>query len=483
MSKPKENKAIKKLPGKLIVISNAEPYQKKEGNKEERVRGGLTTALDPMMQEIAKAGKKALWIAWGRGEADFKGRENKPYKSKVAGLENYILKRIPLSSQEEEKFYLNASNGILWPLLHTFWDLAEFNEKDWETYQEVNKKYAQAGLEEYDSGDLIWVHDYHLMLVPGLIKKENPHAKIGFFLHTPWSHWESYGHLPWREQVIQGLLGADLLGFHTETWLRRFMENVEHYSQSCKVDYNQRIIDHSGHQTYCRVFPLGIDWDTYSGSKQTWAKAEKLREKYQTKHIIFGLDRIDYTKAIKERIKAYGVFLNSYPEFLKKVTYIQKVSRSRTAHWLYEKIEGDIQQEVGRILGRFTYPGQWTPLWYSDKHLPQKTLIAHNHISDVALVTPLIDGMNLVSKEWIAGAKKGVLIISEWAGAKEELVPEALEVNPSDPNQVAQAIKQALTMPEKEKEERLAKLKKKVKTHDLDWWRNKFIGEWLSIYR
>lgn len=401
--------------------------------------------------------------------------------------EGYALKRLYLTKLEKELFYLKASNLMFWFLLHGFvYSLAEFEESCWGAYQRVNAKFAKAVLEEYQNNDLIWIQDYHLFLVPQLIKKEKPGAKIAFFHHIPWSTWwDGFGHFPWRKEVIQGLLGADLIGFHTSNWMNNFLSCVEHLAKelNCKViPEEKKIISQTGHQTLVGVFPLGIDYKSYQGNAQIIkGKAEQLKKQYGTGHIIFGLDRIDPTKGILERIEGFELFLKENPEFRKKVILIQKVISGRMGLPVYEKMKGDIEQAVGRVNGKYGQP-DWNPVYYYDQRFSLKTLIAHNLISDVALVTPLMDGMNLVAKEWIAGAEKGVLILSEFAGAAEQLAPEAIIVNPSNVREIAEAIKTALTMSDNEKEERLFKLKDKIMSRDVNWWREKFLKEWLEIY-
>jgi len=471
---------------RLVIVANAEPYQDREEKgkiKRERIRGGLTAALDPMMRNV----KQGLWIGWGRGPGDFEGEEKRSYIIKVPDDKGYSLKRLYLSDSERKLFYLGASNGMLWFILHGFTSsLAKFEEVYWRAYQEVNKRYAQAVLEEYQDNDLIWVQDYHLMLVPEFIRESKPDAKIAFFLHIPWSNWiGGFGHFPWREEIIKGLLGADLLGFHTRNWMRNFIDCARHLSEKLNLKVQteeQKIISRLGHQTHCGVFPLGIDCETYRIDDETRIIADKLRKQYGSEHIIFGLDRIDPTKGILERIKGYDLFLEENPKFHKKMTFVQKVSPSRMGLFLYRKMKRDIDQAVGRIMARYSSP-DWNPIYYYGQKFSREKLKAHNLVSDIALVTPLIDGMNLVAKEWIAGAENGVLILSEFAGAAEELTPEALIVNPSNIREIAEAIKKGLDMPTSEREERLSRLKEKVKQKDVNWWRKKFLKEWIALYK
>ncbi len=471
---------------RLVLVANVEPYQNrrtKNGMKQERVRGGLISALDPMMRGI----KNSLWIGWGRGESDFRDRKQKSYTIKVPDKNGYPLKRIHLTDSERELFYSRASNGMLWFLFHGFLTaLAKFEEVFWKGYQKGNQKFAEAVLEEYQNNDLIWIQDYHLLLLPKLIKKQKPKAKIAFFLHVPWSTWEDgFGHFPWRKEIFDGLLAADLIGFQTKVWLKNFINCLKHLAEEqgyTIIEEEQKIISPSGHQTRCGVFPLGINYNTYTyqGNGIT-KKAEKLKKRYGVEHIIFALDRIDPSKGILERIKGFELFLKENRKFHKKVALVQKVISGRMGLPLYQEMKGDIDQAIGRVTAKYSQP-DWNPVYYYDQHFSLEMLVSHNMISEVALVTPLVDGMNLVAKEWIAGAEKGVLILSEFAGAAEELGPEALIVNPSNIREIADAIKKALTMSEKEKEDRLSKLKEKVRKHDVIWWRQKFLKHWLSIY-
>ena len=267
--------------------------------------------------------------------------------------------------------------------------------------------------------------------------------------------------------------------------MRNLIDCARHLSGelNCKVRAEeQEIISRGGHQTLCGVFPLGIDCGTYRANGNTKEIAERIKSQYNVEHIIFGLDRIDPTKGILERARGYELFLEKNPEFHKKVTFVQKISPSRMGLLLYQEMKQDIDQAVGRIMARYSRP-DWNPIYYYDQKFSQEMLTAHNSISNISLVTPLVDGMNLVAKEWVAGAEKGVLILSEFAGAAEGLAPEALIVNPSNVREIAEAIKKALTMPDSEKEERLAKLKRKVRRSDVNWWRKKFLKEWLEIYK
>lgn len=447
---------------RLVIVANAEPYQRTAKQKEERVRGGLSSGLDPLMRTV----ESGLWISWGRGENDFK-ESKRAYKAVVPDENGYQLKRIPLSPEEAQKFYLEFSNGCLWPTLHGFLGIANFDRENWRMYVRVNWKYARAILEEYKPGDLIWIQDYHLMLVPQMVREEKPEARIGFFLHTPWPSWNDFRHLPWRKEIVEGLLGSDLIGFHTPKYQDDFCLCLGELKKIKEIS--------SEKSTRTGSFPLGIDYQFYQGDKQTEQKAKELRANYKTEHIIFGLDRMDPTKGILERFKGYELFLKQNPQFHRNITFVQKTHPSRRGLEVYQKMEEEINREVGRVLGRYTSLGDWTPVWYSYQDLPQETLVAHNHISDVALVTPLVDGMNLVAKEWVAGAKKGVLILSEFAGAAEQLAPEALLVNPWNTLQIAKAIKKALEMPEQEKQARLRGLKQKVRTEDLEWWYTRFL--------
>ncbi len=469
----------------LILVSNAEPYSHEWEDDEiacNRVAGGLTSALDPMMRNC-----DGTWVAWGRGDADFEvcdsgGKIRVPED----GDKQYDLKRIELTEDEKEGFYYGFSNEVLWPISHSLPErttLSDFKytKENWKIYRRVNKKYADAVMEEISGDDeLIWIHDYHLTLLAKMIKEEYPDADIALFWHIPWPSWETFGTLPWRNEIMDGLLANDFIGVHTDTIKENFLYCARRLGAS--VDEKGGKIHWNDDVTQVNSVPIGIDYQMFNSMAQKESnrkEAENLREKFRTDKIILSVDRLDYTKGIPQRLDAFELFLEEYPEFREEVTLVQRIPPSRSNVKEYQSTLERINKMVGEINGKYEKVG-WSPVKSFHRYLPQQEMLIPYYLSaDVALVTPLNDGMNLVSKEYVACSDDGVLILSEFAGAKEKL-DEAILVNPWNTEEVAEAIKKALTMPEAERKERLKSMKEKVKQKNLEWWRKRFINDWLN---
>lgn len=469
----------KKLKGKrLVIVSNREPYvheKTTKGIKCEQAIGGLSSALEPVVKAC-----NGVWVAWGSGNASFCVTDSKckvrvPSKKKP----NFLLKRVKLSETELARHYYGFSNRVLWPTFHLFLEKANFDPGYWKAYQNVNEKFGKAVLEELKKGDWVWIHDYHLLLLPQLIRKEKKDTRISFFSHIPWPSWEIFSTLPWRNELFEGMLGSDLIGFHTQTYVKNFIECARKLGFSTK----QNKIIHE-RQTKVSAFPISIDYEglsSYSSSGYVVKRAKTIEKTLRMQYILFGIDRLDYTKGIWDRLIAFERFLEKYPMFHGKVTLLQVVTPSRTKVKEYHNIKRRIDETVGRINGRFRRI-DWVPIHYFYGSIPKERLFAYYRIADVALITPLVDGMNLVAKEYIAArADDGILILSEFTGAAEEL-KEAILVNPRNIEQVADAIKYALEMPYEKRRERFLALKERVKTHDVYRWANSFLEEWKKAY-
>ncbi len=458
MSTEKEKKQNQKRDGKLIVVSNAEPYthvynEEKGEIKTEKRAGGLTTGLDPMMKNSDN-----LWIAWGRGEADFEVVDEDD-KVWVPNKENgYKLKRLKLSEEEQEGFYYGFSNETLWPICHSFPQKATLNPDHWETYEDVNKRYAGAVLDEYEEGDRIWVQDYQLALVPKFIRERKEDAEISLFWHIPWPPWEIFGTLPWREEITEGLAASDFIGFHTPWLVHNFFDTVEKLGGGAGRQENYVRI--KGQEANVKAIPLGIDFDFFSPTQEQKQKAIKLKEAFQADNVVLSVDRLDYTKGIDKRVKAIELFFLKYPKYKGEVTFIQRIAPSRSQVEEYKQMRENIEQLISQVNGK-----------------SQEELIPYYLAADIGLVTPLVDGMNLVAKEFVATNEKGSLILSEFAGAAETL-NEAIQVNPYHPAEVADALKEALETPRNEKKEKFHQMKKKIQMMDVHWWRDRFFDEW-----
>src|SRR5680860_11498 len=466
---------------KTIILSNRLPLQiSVESGKLEITPsiGGLATGL----KSFHKDGN-SIWIGWiGLTEEEIPKNLKEEVIKKVR--EEACI-AVNLTADEIEGFYYGFSNRGIWPLFHYFMEFTEWDTKHWETYQNVNKKYALAILEHYQEGDVIWVHDYQLLLVPNMIREQQPNATIGFFNHIPFPSYEVFRTMPWREEILKGMLGADLIGFHTYDYERHFLSSVRRISR-LQVEFNEISLP----ERIVKVdsFPMGIDYDKFEKAaiQNSALKAEKksdLQQKLDQHQesapgakLILSIDRLDYTKGIANRIRAFEYFLEKYPQYIEKVRLFMLAVPSRSGVPQYQLLKKEIDELVGRINGKFASVN-WTPIWYFYRSMPFENLIDLYTSCDIALITPIRDGMNLVAKEFIATRtdKSGVLILSEMAGAAQEM-SEALLINPNNYNQIADAIHQAIEMPPEEQKKRVTILQKRLKRYNVEKWANDFMN-------
>jgi trehalose 6-phosphate synthase/phosphatase len=466
---------------KTIILSNRLPLQISVENGKLEITpsvGGLATGL----KSYHKDGN-SIWIGWiGLTEEEIP--ENlKEQVIKKAREEACIA--VNLTADEIEGFYYGFSNRGIWPLFHYFMEFTEWDSKHWETYQKVNRKYAQAIIEQYQEGDLIWVHDYQLLLVPNMIRELQPNATIGFFNHIPFPSYEVFRTMPWREEILKGMLGADLIGFHTYDYERHFLSSVRRISR-LQVEFNE--ISLPERVVKVDSFPMGIDYEKFEKAalKNSVLKSEKKSELQQKldQHqestpgakLILSIDRLDYTKGIASRIRAFEYFLEKYPQYIEKVRLFMLAVPSRSGVPQYQLLKKEIDELVGRINGKFASVN-WTPIWYFYRSMPFENLIDLYTSCDIAFITPIRDGMNLVAKEFIASRtdKSGVLILSEMAGAAQEM-SEALLINPNNYNQIADAIHQAIEMPLEDQKKRVTILQKRLKRYNVEKWANDFMN-------
>lgn len=466
---------------KLILVTNREPYIHRKIKKEiicKKSIGGVVSALDPLMQI-----HKGTWIAWGSGNADYLVTNKKMSLKVPPEKPLYKLRRIPLTKTEIENFYHGFSNRVLWPLFHLFIEKMQLKENYWKTYRKVNEKFAQSVLDEIRKGDFIWVHDYHLSLVPFFIKQKKPEAKIAFFWHIPWPPWEIFCTLPWRNELLEGILMSDFVAFHTSSYVSNFI-NCAKRKSGVKIYAQKKVICFKEHQTKIKHFPLGISYHNYHQLAESPAmlkRTRKLKKLYGNKKLVLGIDRLDYSKGILQRIKAFELFLEENPQYREKVVLVQIASPSRIKIEEYSLMKKEIDEAVGRINGKYRNE-TWTPVMYFYKEISQNFLLAYYRIADIGLLTPLRDGMNLIAKEFIASNHGNTaLILSEFAGASEELI-EAIVVNPYDLHAISGAIKTAVEMPLDERQYRFQSMKKKICKHDSEWWYSNFLKEWERIY-
>jgi trehalose 6-phosphate synthase/phosphatase len=459
--------------GKLVTISNRLPFSfaKKDGKLTlEASAGGVATGLRSFYKS-----RPSAWIGWPGISSGRINREDE--RQIIKNLAAESCRPVFLSGYEIEQYYYGFANKTLWPLFHYFPLYANYNKNFWNVYRRVNEKFCQEALKVIKPDDEVWVHDYHLMLLPGLIKEKMPEASVGFFLHIPFPHFEIFRLLPWREQVLRGLLGADLVGFHTYNYAHYFMDAVRrllHY------DHQNWMVNTGGRVVGVDAFPMGIDYERFHNSindPDIQKEVARLRKRTHGRKVILSVDRLDYTKGIPERLEAFEQFLEANPRFREKVILIMVAVPSRTAVETYARLKSRVDELVGRINGRFGTIG-WVPIWYLYRFLPFKNLAAFYHLSDVAMVTPLRDGMNLIAKEYVAtkSDRHGVLILSETAGSAKEL-GDALSVNANNREEVAAALGEALSMSEENQQAGMENMHRRLQRFTVLKWADAFMTE------
>ncbi|TGE35793.1 bifunctional alpha,alpha-trehalose-phosphate synthase (UDP-forming)/trehalose-phosphatase [Desulfosporosinus fructosivorans] len=471
---------------RLLIVSNRLPLNgvQKDGKLHfEQSAGGLVSGLSSYLDSLKSSSAQDVeyvWIGWpGITVQDKLQTEVKNV------LVDLHASPVFLSEKAMEKFYLGFCNKIIWPLFHYFPYNTIYDKDYWLQYQEVNKIFRDAVLEVIKPGDVIWVHDYHLMLLPALLREKLPQTPIGFFLHIPFPAFELYRLLPtaWGQEILRGLLGANLIGFHTQEYAQYFLRSVQRI-----LGYGHRLghILFQSHAVKVDTFPMGIDYQRYhstpTGSEfgQNLNELEQLLDGYKA---VLSVDRLDYSKGISHRLQGYKLFLEDNPQWREQVVLLMIVVPSRIGVEHYQLMKRKIDELVGEINGRFGTLN-WTPIIYQYKFLPLDSLLAMYRQSDVALITPLRDGMNLVAKEYVAARtdQTGVLILSEMAGAAKEL-GEALIVNPNNIEAIAEALQQALTMPETEQIRRNQVMQQRLKGNDVVRWSGNFIQKLLQLQK
>ncbi len=457
--------------GKLILVSNRLPVtvvKKGDRLKLQQSTGGLATALASLHRVFGGA-----WVGWPGITSDRVGSNE--WRRIEEELRREGLIPVLISESLLDGYYNGFANRTLWPLFHYFPQYAVFDESFWRAYVRVNELFKEAVLSVAKPTDIIWVHDYHLMLLPKLIRDEIPDATIGFFLHIPFPSFELFRTLPWRRELLEGVLGADLIGFHNYDYMRHFMSSVK---RGLSINVVLNTINYDGRLIRVDAFPLGIDYERFRKAVQdprVRRRAVRIRKRLDRAKVIFSIDRLDYTKGITQRLEAYDHFLERHPEFRGKVVYVLAVSPSRTRVKHYRELKRRIDELVGMINGKHGEVG-WNPIYYLYRYISFEELLAYYLAADVAFILPLRDGMNLVAKEFVASKTdgKGVLILSETAGAAAELV-EALIVNPNSKEEVAEALRKAVTMHPKEQERRLRSMQERVRRYNLLRWANDFL--------
>lgn len=467
----------------LFVVSNREPYMHfKKGKEMECIvpASGLVTAIEPVLKACG-----GTWIAQGNGSGD-RETVDKNDKIKVPPEEpRYVLRRVWVSKEEEDGFYYGFANEGLWPLCHIAHTRPIFRVQDWVQYGIVNQKFAEAVLQELEGAEepCVLIQDYHFALLPALIKAKRPDARVAIFWHIPWPNPESFSICPWQKELLQGMLGADIIGFHTQFHCNNFIATVDRVMES-RIDYEHFTIHKDNQTTWVKPFPISIGFTgdplpSNGEKKSSDDMAESLLKNYgiQAQMMGVGVDRLDYTKGILERFRSVESFLESNPKYQGKFTFVELAAPSRTAIPRYAEFVAEVEREAERINTRFKAKN-WQPILLLKKHHSHQEILPFYKLADFCLVTSLHDGMNLVAKEFISAREdeKGVLILSQFTGAARELT-DALIINPYDVVQTAEAIRSALEMPVDEQTQRMKEMRDTLKERNIYKWASDLVGE------
>ena len=465
----------------VIVVSNREPYIHELQHGEVVVRrpaSGLVTAVEPVMRACS-----GTWIAHGSGSADRDVVDRNDRVELPPGQHEYLLRRLWLTSEEEQGYYFGFANEGMWPLCHVAHVRPVFRESDWQYYRAVNQRFADAVVAEAREDDpVVLVQDYHFALVPAMVREKLPRATIITFWHIPWPNPESFGICPWRREILQGMLGSTILGFHTRFHCKNFIETVDRYLEA-RIEHEHSTIQFQGVSTLVESYPISIEWPTPAETAR-WRPVPECRRRVLDRlqlpadqRLAVGIDRFDYTKGILERFHAVERMLEKYPEWLGRFTLVQVAAPSRSALEEYRAFRDRITLVTDRINQRFGTGGT-LPILLLAEHHEHDAVTELYRAADVCLVTSLHDGMNLVCKEFVAARddERGVLILSRFAGAAREL-PEALIVNPYHVEDTADALHRALTMPEAEQRERMAALRTTVREFNVYRWAGRMLAD------
>ena len=456
----------------FVVISNRLPIKvtKKDGALVyAKTNGGLGTAMASLKND------DMVWIGWcGAPSDDFSAKDKQAIRDEFA---KHHAVPVFLTKAQISLFYEGYSNDTLWPLFHYFQSASRYVDEYWTAYEEVNRLYAAATRQAAQATARIWVHDYQLMLLPGLLRSEMPRATIGFFLHIPFPSFEIYRLLPERTRLLEGIMGADVIGFHIYDYTR-------HFISSCRrllgVNPKESSIEYQGRVVHIGAYPIGVDYRKFvrtAGSAEVKTIERTLHKRYAKQRIILSVDRLDYSKGILQRLEAYQLFLKHHRKYRKNVVLQMIAVPSRTEVASYQELRDKVEQTVSRINGIYG-TADWVPISYQFQNRPFDEIVASYASADVMLVTPVRDGMNLVAKEYVASKQKkaGVLILSELAGAIDELT-EAIPVNPNNAHDIAAAIHTALEMPVHEQKRRLGAMQKRLAEYDIQAWSRGFIDD------
>jgi trehalose 6-phosphate synthase len=466
--------------GQLVVASNREPYMHQLHDGKPSLitpAGGLVTALDPVLQACG-----GVWVAHGAGNADRATADPEGRLAVPPADPRYTLRRVWLSKEEEQGYYYGLSNEGLWPLCHLAHERPIFRAEDWEYYLRANRRFADAILAEVNSDDaIVLVQDYHLALVPELIKRDRPKLRVGIFWHIPWPSPDAFRICPWREVLLRGMLGADLIGFHLQQYCNNFLDSVDRMVEA-RLDWDHFAVELQGHRSLVRQIPISVEsWEErrVPSGNALLQQIAMLRGQHKLgdAEVILGVDRIDYTKGLVERLRAVGRFFEKYPQWREKFVFVQLGAPSRTHIRRYRDLVAELESVADEINWKYQ-TDDWKPIHFLAAHHDGNTVHAFMQMAPVCIVSSLHDGMNLVAKEYVAAKAdaNGVLVLSEFAGAAREL-SDALVINPYDIEQFAEAIRIAVEMDRQERRARMARMRQIVEERNIYRWAAKFLTE------
>ena len=467
------------LGGRMVIISNRLPVVAVHEDGRWRLEpgsGGLVTALAPVLRD-----RGGVWIGWP-GATVSSEDELRHALRRSGRATGYEMVPVFLDEREKVLYYQGFANEIIWPLFHDMQSRCRFQTEAWKVYEQVNARFAEAARAQLRADDFVWVHDYHLLQVAAHLRRIGITQRAAFFLHIPFPALDIYLKLPRRHQILADLLAYDVIGFQVPRDCRNFAQCVRALfrDEARIVRQNGRTtITFRGGVTQVGAFPIGIDFELFAREAADPAvagRAQYLRDQYPDRQIILGVDRLDYTKGLPEKLRAFRQALRRWPNMCGQITLVQVVVPSRCDIQEYSELKEELNRLVGEINGEFTRPG-WVPVHYLYRHLDRAELLAYYRATDIMLVTPLKDGMNLVAKEYVAAnhGRNGVLILSEFAGAVSQLHRGVLTVNPHDAEDVAEAIHAAWRLPGGERRRRLTYLRRAVRRQDVFWWVDAFL--------
>jgi len=469
-----------RLGGPLFVVSNREPVSHVWRNGQIQAHtpaSGLVTAMEPVLRACG-----GVWIAHGSGEADPQASDERGRLRLPPDNPRYTLRRVWLTKEEEQGYYYGFANEGLWPLCHIVHTRPLFRPEDWGYYRDVNRKFAAAVLDEMEGTEapLVLIQDYHFALLAALIKEERPDARVAIFWHIPWPNLEAFGICPWQQEILRGMLGADLIGFHTQYHCNNFLETVERVVEA-RIDWEHFSVIRGPRMTYVKPFPISVAPEMVEEPPAA-SREDLLRELgISAEFLGVGVERIDYTKGLPERFRAIERFFERHPEYRELLVFVQLAAPSRTHIKRYQDLQLEVEETVKEINGKLQSK-TWRPILFLNRHFDHREIWPYYRHADFCMVTSLHDGMNLVAKEFVSVREddNGVLILSRFTGAARELT-DALLVNPYDIDQMAEAIRTALEMPRAERRARMARMRQVVQEHNIYRWAGLLLAELSRI--